>query len=178
MLLHDARRTHPARPARRPGAAGGPGPRPAGTSTEITEGLEQLRTALRQGPAGPYQLQAAIAACHATALDAENTDWAEIAELYRRLAELVPSPVIQLNRAVAVAMADGPAAGLELVQRLEAGGELAGYHLLPSTRADLLRRLGRAGEAAEAYRQALALAGTEAERRYLTRRLAEAGGST
>jgi RNA polymerase sigma-70 factor (ECF subfamily) len=85
----------------------------------------------------------------------------------------VPSAVVELNRAVAVAMADGPAAGLELVESLQASGRLAGYHLLPATRADLLRRLGRHAEAAAAYREALELAATDAERRYLTRRLAE-----
>ena len=93
--------------------------------------------------------------------------------LYRQLARFLPSAVVELNRAVAVAMADGPAAGLALVERLEASGALAGYHLLPATRADLLRRLDRFADAADAYRQALALAANEADRRYLTRRLAE-----
>jgi RNA polymerase sigma-70 factor, ECF subfamily len=118
-------------------------------------------------------VQAAIAACHATARDAADTDWAEVAALYGQLVRLLPSPVVELNRAVAVAMADGPAAGLALVEALEASGALAGYHLLPATRADLLRRLDRGGEAASAYREALALAATDAERRYLGRRLAE-----
>jgi RNA polymerase sigma-70 factor (ECF subfamily) len=140
---------------------------------EIDEGLAALATALRRRVVGPYQVQAAIAACHATAADPAETDWAEIARLYTRLAGLLPSPVVQLNRAVAVAMADGPAAGLELVRSIEASGSLAGYHLLPATRADLLRRLGRREEAAVAYRQALALAATDAERRFLARRLAE-----
>jgi RNA polymerase sigma-70 factor (ECF subfamily) len=132
--------------------------------------------ALRHDRAGPYQLQAAIAACHATAADAADTDWAEIARLYGRLAQLVPSAVVELNRAVAVAMADGPADGLALVEGLSASGALAGYHLLPATRADLLRRLGRHAEAAAGYREALELASTDAERRYLARRLAEATG--
>jgi RNA polymerase sigma-70 factor (ECF subfamily) len=143
-------------------------------ATEIDEGLALLDAALRQDRAGPYQLQASIAACHAGAATAADTDWARIAQLYGRLAPLVPSAVVELNRAVAVAMADGPAAGLELVQALEASGALAGYHLLPATRADLQRRLERHAEAAAGYREALELASTEAERRYLTRRLAEA----
>lgn len=143
----------------------------------IAEGLDHLRRAHQEGPIGPFQIQAAIAACHVTATDPVNTDWAQIATLYERLAQFTPSPVIQLNRAVAVAMAQGPSAGLELVRRIEGEGQLANYHLLPSTRADLLRRLGRVSEAADAYREALALASTETERRYLTRRLAEASGS-
>ena len=141
---------------------------------EIGEGAGLVEAALRRGRPGPYQLQAAIAACHATAPDAAGTDWAEIALLYGELAPMVPSPVVQLNRAVAVAMADGPAAGLELVGAIEASGALSGYHLLPATRADLLRRLGRHGAAARSYREALALATTDAERRYLARRLADA----
>jgi RNA polymerase sigma-70 factor (ECF subfamily) len=143
--------------------------------TEIDEGLGLLDAALRHDRAGPYQLQAAIAACHATAASAQETDWAQIVRLYERLAQLVPSPVVELNRAVAVAMADGPVAGLELVEALDASGALAGYHLLPATRADLLRRLERHAEAAAGYREALALAVTDAERRYLARRLAEIG---
>jgi RNA polymerase sigma-70 factor, ECF subfamily len=172
MLLHHARR------AARVDAAGDvvtleDQDRALWDRTEIDEGLDLLDAALRYDRAGPYQLQAAIAACHATANDAADTDWAQIALLYGRLAELVPSAVVQLNRAVAVAMADGPAAGLELVDALEASGSLAGYHLLPATRADLLRRLERPAEAAAAYRAALELAPTDAERRYLVRRLAE-----
>ena len=140
---------------------------------EIGEGRQVLDTALRHGDAGPYQLQAAIAARHASAARAEDTDWSAIARLYGELAALTRSPVVELNRAVAVGMADGPAAGLTLVDALAASGALAGYHLLPATRADLLRRLGRNAEAAQAYREALALAGTGPERRYLSRRLAE-----
>jgi len=143
---------------------------------EIGEGRQILDAALSAGDPGPYQIQAAIAACHATAARAGDTDWRTIARLYGRLARLTPSPVIELNRAVAVSMADGPAAGLELVDALAASGALAGYHLLPATRADLLRRLGRNDEAADAYREALALAGTGAEQRYLSRRLAEVTG--
>jgi RNA polymerase sigma-70 factor (ECF subfamily) len=141
----------------------------------IAEGVRLLDTALRRGRPGAYQVQAAIAACHATAVSDADTDWAQIALLYGQLAMLTPSPVVELNRAVAVAMADGPAAGLALVEQLAGTGALASYHLLPATRADLLRRLDRPGEAAAAYREALALAPTEVERRYLTRRLAETG---
>jgi RNA polymerase sigma-70 factor, ECF subfamily len=143
---------------------------------EIEEGTRVLETALRRGRAGPYELQAAIAACHATAKDPADTDWAQIAQLYGLLARLTPSPVVELNRAVAVAMADGPAAGLELVAALEAAGELQEYHLLPATRADLLERLGRPGEAAASYAEALALAVTDSERRYLARKVAETSG--
>jgi RNA polymerase sigma-70 factor (ECF subfamily) len=122
---------------------------------------------------GQYQLQAAIAGCHAAAPTAQATDWPRIARLYRHLADMTGSPVVELNRAVAVGMADGPAAGLVLLHRLEAGGALAGYYLLPATRADFLRRLGRNEEAADAYAEAAALAGTSPERRFLNARLAE-----
>jgi RNA polymerase sigma-70 factor (ECF subfamily) len=142
---------------------------------EIDEAIQVLRAARTSQP-GPYQLQAAIAACHAGADDPAATDWATIARLYALLAERVPSPVVELNRAVAVAMADGPAAGLALVGALAADGQLSGYYLLPATRADLLRRLGHMAEAAESYREALALAPSEAERRYLARRLAQVTG--
>jgi RNA polymerase sigma-70 factor, ECF subfamily len=143
-------------------------------TSAIDEGLALLDTALAHDSAGPYQLQAAIAACHATAPRAADTDWTRIARLYGRLAELVPSPVVELNRAVAVGMADGPAAGLELVDALDASGALAGYRLLAATRADLLDRLGRHAEAAAAYREALEAATTDAERRHLARRLEHA----
>jgi RNA polymerase sigma-70 factor (ECF subfamily) len=135
-----------------------------------------LDQALRHGEVGYYQLQAAIAACHATAPTADQTDWTQIANLYARLAELTPSPVVQLNRAVAVAMADGPAAGLRLVDELAASGALTGYYLLPATRADLLSRLGESGAAEAAYREALALAPTEPERRFLAGKLRDVGG--
>jgi RNA polymerase sigma-70 factor (ECF subfamily) len=140
---------------------------------EIAEGTALLDAAVRRGRPGPYQVQAAIAACHATAENAAGTDWSEIAALYGRLVELIPSDVVKLNRAVAVAMAEGPSAGLALVDELAASGGLSRYHLLAATRADLLRRLGRRSEAAAAYREALELPSTEAERRYLSRRLAE-----
>jgi RNA polymerase sigma-70 factor (ECF subfamily) len=136
---------------------------------EIAEGVEILDTALLKNKPGAYQVQAAIAACHATAPTAEATDWRQIAVLYAQLVKFVPSPVVELNRAVAVAMADGPAAGLALVDKLD----LANYHLLPATRADLLRRLDRPAEAAAAYREAIGLARTDTERKFLERRLAE-----
>jgi RNA polymerase sigma-70 factor, ECF subfamily len=139
----------------------------------IAEGLDVLDAAIRRGQPGPYQVQAAIAGCHASARAAGETDWVEIAALYQELARMVPTPVVALNRAVAIAMADGPEAGLRIIDTLEGAGVLAGYHLLPATRADLLRRLDRRDEAADAYRDALALAANDAERRYLTRRLAE-----
>jgi RNA polymerase sigma-70 factor (ECF subfamily) len=177
VLLHDARRTA------RTDAAGDlvtleEQDRSRWDRREIEEGAALLEAALRRGRPGPYQVQAAIAACHAVAADAADTDWAQIALLYRELARLVPSPVIELNRAVAVAMADGPQAGLELVAAIEATGDLDGYYLLPATRADLLRRLGRPAEAAASYRAARDLAATDAERRYLDRRLAETGAAT
>ena len=175
MLLHHARRTA------RVDGSGDLIPleeqdRSRWDSSTIDEGVELLETALCRRRPGPYQLQAAIAACHATATEAADTDWQEIAAIYGRLTEIVPSPVVELNRAVAVAMADGPAAGLALVEELEASGKLLDYHLLPATRADLLRRLGRNADASAAYRAALELAATDAERRYLTRRLAETTG--
>lgn len=139
----------------------------------IADGVQLLDDALRIGRVGQYQLQAAIAACHATAADAADTDWVEIAGLYGLLARIVPSPVVELNRAVAVGMSDGPAAGLKLIEKLEASGDLTGYHLLPATRADMLRRLNSLTEAAVSYREALELAPTAAERRYLERRLSE-----
>ena len=172
MLLHDARR------AARVDAAGDLVPleqqdRTAWDHERIAQGVSILDGVLRRRQPGPYQIQAAIAACHATATDAADTDWAEIAGLYGELAKLAPSPVVELNRAVAIAMADGPAAGLALVDALAASEALAGYHLLPATRADLLRRLGRDEEAAVAYREALDLVTSDAERRYLNRRLSE-----
>ncbi|HEY3091016.1 MAG TPA: RNA polymerase sigma factor [Jatrophihabitantaceae bacterium] len=139
----------------------------------IDDGIALLDAAMRHGQPGPYQVQAAIAACHASAPTAADTDWAQIALLYGRLRELTASPVVELNRAVAVAMVEGPAAGLELVDALESARSLRDYHLLPATRADLLRRLGRQQEAAAAYQEALALVPTDAERRFLRRRLAE-----
>jgi RNA polymerase sigma-70 factor (ECF subfamily) len=141
---------------------------------QIAEGQRTLRDALRAGRPGPYQLQAVIAACHASAGQAADTDWPLIARVYGQLARITSSPVVELNRAVAVGMAHGPEAGLARLDSLAGSGALAGYHLLPAARADLLRRLGRQPEAARAYGEALALAGTDAERRYLARRQAEA----
>ena len=142
---------------------------------EIAEGTAHLDAALAQRRPGPFQVQAAIAACHVS--DDGVTDWTEIAALYDRLFAMAPSAVIALNRAVAVSFSEGPEAGLALIDRIVADGELRAYHLLPAARGDMLRRLGRRPEAAEAYRQALELARTEAERRYLERRLDEVTGS-
>jgi RNA polymerase sigma-70 factor, ECF subfamily len=141
--------------------------------TAIAEATAMLDRAMRRRQPGPYQLQAAIAACHAHAPSARDTDWDEIAVLYRRLTEIAPSAVVLLNHAVAVAMARGPAVGLALVDELHEAGSLADYYLLPATRADLLRRLDRYPEAARAYQRALDLAPTDAERRFLHRRLVE-----
>lgn len=137
----------------------------------IAEGLDLLDSLPLHPSRGPYELQAAIAACHVRATTPKATDWPQIAHLYAELVELVPSPVVELNRAVAVAMADGPAIGLNLVEALRATGALAGYHLLPATRGDLLCRLDRFAEASEAFREALELAPTRSEREFLTRRL-------
>ncbi|HWL98700.1 MAG TPA: RNA polymerase sigma factor [Nocardioidaceae bacterium] len=167
MLLHDARR------ATRVGADGelvtlDRQDRTRWDGVTIAEGLQLLSP-----EPGPYQLQAAIAACHAVAPSVETTDWPRIVELYDDLLVRAPSPVVRLNRAVAVSMADGPAAGLVLVDGLAASGELADYHLLPATRADLLRRMGDAERAADAYREAFALAATDTERAFLKARLEE-----
>ncbi len=175
MLLHDSRRN----------ARAGPDDeiitleeqnRGLWDRRQIAEGVPLLESALREGASGVYALQAAIAALHARAQRAEDTDWAQIARLYGALLRMQPSPVVELNRAAAIAMAEGPSKGLTLIDQLETKGELAGYHLLPAARADLLRRDGRFREAAEAYRQALALVSNDPERRYLTRRLAEVEG--
>lgn len=147
--------------------------RTAWDHAEVEEGAGLLETALRRGRPGPYQIQAALAACHTTAPTPQDTDWADIAALYGELQRFVPSPVVRLNRAVAVGMAQGADAGLELVAELEREGELGGYHLLPATRADLLRRSGRTKEAAQAYERALELVENDAERGFLERRLAE-----
>ncbi|MFD5762813.1 RNA polymerase sigma factor [Streptomyces sp. NPDC127044] len=172
LLLHDARR------ATRVDAAGElvtleDQDRTAWDKAAVDEGAALLENALRRGRPGPYQIQAAIAACHTTAATAEDTDWADIAALYGELARFVPSAVVRLNRAVAVGMSEGPEAGLALVAELEREGELDGYHLLPATRADLLRRMGRPAEAAEAYDRALELVENAAERRFLEKRLAQ-----
>src|SRR3954467_7729513 len=170
MLLHDSRRRARMDPAGNLVLLGDQD-RSLWDPAEIEEGRALLREALGRGPAGPYALEAAIAAVHADAARAEDTDWAQIAGLYDLLHALHPSPVVALNRAVAVAMGQGAAAGLPLVDALE--DELAGYHLWHATRADLLRRLGRRFEAAAAYRRARELSGNEIERRFLDRRLTE-----
>ena len=140
---------------------------------EIDEAAALLDRALARQSAGPYQLQAAIAACHAQSPRPDATDWARIATLYERLLEVMPQPIVALNHAIAVAMAQGPDQGLVLVDELDASGALSGYHLLHATRADLLRRLGRVAEARAAYLQALELTASDAERRFLARRLEE-----
>ncbi|MFN8482388.1 MAG: RNA polymerase sigma factor [Anaerolineae bacterium] len=139
----------------------------------IAEGTTLVARSLASGNAGRYSLQAAIAAVHAQAASVEATDWGQIVAFYDALAQIEPSPVVELNRAVAVAMRDGPAAGLELVDQLLAQGDLADYHLAHAARADLCRRLGRSTDARAAYARALALAQQEPERRFLEKRLAE-----
>jgi RNA polymerase sigma-70 factor (ECF subfamily) len=139
----------------------------------IDEGVALVRRALTSGRAGTYALQAAIAAVHAEAPAAGDTDWREIAALYDVLLAVEPSPVVELNRAVAIAMRDGPEVGLARVDAILGRGDLGDYHLAHATRADLLRRLGRTTEARDAYRRALALARQQPERRFLERRLAE-----
>ncbi len=143
---------------------------------QIAEGAALVERALMSRRFGPYTLQAAIAAVHAEAPDAAATDWAEIVGLYDALARLAPSPVVALNQAVAVAMRDGPVAGLALIDALLARGELADYHLAHAARADLCRRLGRTAAARAAYERALALTQQEPERRFLARRLADLAG--
>ena len=175
MLLHDSRRE---------GRVGPDGElvlldeqdRGEWDKSQIAEALPLVEQALRGG-AGVYALQAAIAALHARASRAGDTDWQQIAALYGLLQAIHPSPVVTLNRAVAVAMADGPERGLALVDASDAAAALEGYHLLHAVRADLFRRLGRLAEAAAAYRRALALVGNEAERRFLQRRLGEVEGA-
>jgi RNA polymerase sigma-70 factor, ECF subfamily len=175
MLLHDSRRTARASPDEEIITLEEQN-RELWDRRQIAEGVPLLEAALRDGARTEYALQAAIAALHARAPRAEDTDWAQIARLYDALLQQRPSPVVELNRAAAIAMAEGPESGLVLIDALEAKGELDGYHLLPAARADLLRRQGRCREAAEAYRQALALVANDPERRYLARRLAEMEG--
>jgi RNA polymerase sigma-70 factor, ECF subfamily len=139
----------------------------------IREGLETVERASRLTRVGPYQLQAAIAAVHAQAQTAEQTDWRRIAALYQELEGVHPSTVVALNHAVAVALSNGLETGLALIDELGSSGELDSYHLYHAARADILRRLGRSQDAAEAYHRALDLTGNAVERRYLRRRLAE-----
>jgi RNA polymerase sigma-70 factor, ECF subfamily len=168
LLLHDARR------AARTGDDGElvlleDQDRSLWNRERAAEGTRVLERALSRRSPGPYQLQAAIASLHLEARRADDTDWPQIAALYETLARLEPSPVVELNRAVAVAMADGPERGLELIDRVE----LPSYHLLHAARADLLRRLGRRDEAAASYRRALELPMNAADRHFLERRLGE-----
>jgi RNA polymerase sigma-70 factor (ECF subfamily) len=140
----------------------------------IAEGTAAMHEATsRRSKPGPYLLQAAIAQCHVVAPSAEATDFGRVARLYEALGVVSPSPVVELNRAVAVAMSRGPEAGLTIIDGLVESGALDGYYLLPAARADLLRRLGRRTEAAVEYRAALALAPSDVEQRYLSRRLEE-----
>jgi len=139
---------------------------------QIAEGLLLVEKAMRSG-SGPIALQAAIAAVHCRAARAEDTDWRRIVQLYDQLEGVQPSPIVSLNRAVAVAMAEGPRAGLALIDALDATNELDSYHLLHAARADLLRRAGSPGEAAKSYERALALVTNDSERRFLERRLRE-----
>ena len=140
---------------------------------QIAEGKALVEQALATRRFGAYTLQAAIAAVHAEAPRADATDWAQIVGLYDLLAQAVPSPVVELNRAVALAMRDGPAAGLAEIDALLADGTLDDYHLAHAARADLCRRLGRTDDARHSYRKALELARQEPERRFLEKRLAE-----
>jgi RNA polymerase sigma-70 factor (ECF subfamily) len=142
---------------------------------KIAEGKQLVERALSTPGFGPYALQAAIAAVHANSLNAGATDWAQIVALYDLLLRAVPSPVIELNRAVAVAMRDGPQVGVALIDAILNRGELTAYHLAHSARADLCRRLGTTAEARKSYQRALELARQEPERRFLERRLAELG---
>jgi RNA polymerase sigma-70 factor, ECF subfamily len=174
MLLHDARRES------RTTAAGElvlleEQDRSRWDAERISEGQATLDRAMRMRRVGPYQIQAAIAALHDAAPTAATTDWPQISALYRILGEMTPSPVVELNRAVAVAMADGPLAGLGLVDGLVAAGQLDHYPYLHAARADLLRRLDRRDEAVTAYRAALERTANEPERVFLEWRVAELG---
>ena len=140
---------------------------------QIEEGVSLVQRALAMGQVGPYTIQAAIAATHAQAPQAAATDWTQIVALYDLLVRAEPSPVVELNRAVAVAMRDGPLAGLELVDEILTRGGLDTYHLVHAARADLCRRLGRTAEARSSYQRALSLTRQEPERRFLERRLEE-----
>jgi RNA polymerase sigma-70 factor (ECF subfamily) len=175
MLLHDSRRRA------RVDADGAlvtleEQDRSAWDREQIEEGLALVESALELHDPGPYQIQAAIGALHAAAVEASQTDWAQIAALYAELAKLNPSPIILLNRAVAIGMSEGAERGLSMIDSLGVSGALAEYYLLHAARADLLRRLNAVEAAAEAYRRALALTTNETERRFLQRRLQEVSG--
>jgi RNA polymerase sigma-70 factor (ECF subfamily) len=172
MLLHDARR------AARVGFDGelvllDDQDRDRWDHARIAEGAALIAGALERGRPGPYQVQAAIAALHDEAARPEDVDWPQIVALYRSLLRMTPSPVVELNLAVAVAMVDGPEIGLAMLDGLAADGTLAGYPYLPAAQADLLRRLGRYSEAATAYRHALDATANATERSFLERRIAE-----
>jgi RNA polymerase sigma-70 factor (ECF subfamily) len=176
MLLHDSRRNA------RVDASGAlvtleEQDRSAWDREEISAGVALVETALAMRSAGPYQLQAAIAALHAQAPLAAQTDWAQIAALYAELAKLNPSPVILLNRAVALGMSEGAERGLSMIDSLGIAGSLDEYYLLHAARADLFRRLGRSDAAAASYRRAVSLVTNDIERRYLDRRLRECGAT-
>ena len=172
MLLHDSRRTARESPE---------GElilleqqdRSLWDQTQIAEGVKLVERSLASRPIGPYAIQAAIAAVHAEALDPAQTDWAQIAALYDVLIRLEPSPVVELNRAAAIAMRDGPAAGLQLIDGILDRGDLTSYHLAHAARGDLCRRLGRMTDARVSYQRALVLANQEPERRFFERRLRE-----
>jgi len=171
MLLHDSRRTA------RMDAAGDLvllefQDRTLWNRSQINEAVPLVEEALRDGP-GPFAVQAAIAALHCQAVKPEDTDWAEIVQLYGLLEGMQPSPIVSLNRAVAVAMAEGPRPALQLIDTLVADGDLESYHLLHATRADLLRRIGDSAAAARHYARALELVTNDSERRFLERRLRE-----
>jgi RNA polymerase sigma-70 factor (ECF subfamily) len=175
MLLHESRRTARASPDGELVLLGEQD-RSRWDTGLIEEGTALVRRAFESRRIGPYALQASIAAVHAEARSPEATDWAQIVGLYDVLLRADPSPVVELNRAAAIAMRDGPAAGLALVDAILTRGELTDYHLAHSARADLCRRLGRLADAAAAYQRALELTRQEPERRFLRRRLAEVAG--
>ncbi|HVL68741.1 MAG TPA: RNA polymerase sigma factor [Vicinamibacterales bacterium] len=172
MLLHDSRRLARASPSGEIVLLEDQD-RSLWNRAQIAEGLALVERALAAGPAGPYAVQAAIAAVHAEAPDAASTDWRQIVALYDLLLRLDPSPVVELNRAVAVAMSEGPEAGLVLVDAILGRGELTNYRFAHAARADFCRRLGRTADARAAYERALALTRQEPERRFLERRLSE-----
>ena len=172
MLLHESRR------AARTGTDGdivllAEQDRALWNREQITEGSALVTRGLQSGRPGPYALQAAVAAVHANATHADSTDWREIVGLYDALLQVEPSPVVELNRAAAVAMRDGPAAGLALIDAILQRGDLLHYHLAHAARADMCRRLGAAADARQSYERAIALVRQEPERRFLERRLAE-----
>jgi RNA polymerase sigma-70 factor (ECF subfamily) len=169
LVLHDARR------AARVDSGGGLVPldeqdRAQWSSEQIARGAALVERALQIGPVGPYQLQAAIAALHAQAESSQDTDWPQIVALYDLLGHLAPGPLVTLNRAVALAMRDGPGAGLAVLDALDASGELDGHHRLPAARAQLLEQLGRWGPALTAYDTALAQVDNAPERAHLAAR--------